>query len=201
MAQSRSDLKKGKFMNETTKQEKGLEPVNESEPKIDETELNEVYKKAREYDVIINDYNALLKLSHEKGISVPELINSIKHENDTKRLSELTEKCNGDEELAKHILELESALEQTNDDFAEIKKFFPKFKDKGELPLSVTENARLRGTLLLDEYLRYLLTENLNTKNALKEQELRDRASTGSLTTRKSEINPEAAEFLRGLWK
>ena len=48
-------------MNETTKQEKGLEPVNESEPKIDETELNEVYKKAREYDVIINDYNALFK--------------------------------------------------------------------------------------------------------------------------------------------
>lgn len=168
---------------------------------ISNSELAELYTKAKEYDIIIGDYKALLSLSSEKGLSVPELINYIRTSQREERLKELTKKCNGDTELASHILNLETTSISKGDGFSELKEFFPKFNDVNQLPLSVTENARLRGTLLLDEYLRYLLNEDFKTKTALAEQQNRDRASTGSQTTKKSEINPEAAEFLRGLWK
>lgn len=170
-------------------------------PNFTDGELAKIYKKAQEYDVIIEDYNTLLLLSQESGLSIPELISSVKKTQHNARLAELKEQCNGNEELAQHIIDLETNTLDQPDDFAELKAYFPKFSEKNQLPESVTENARLRGTLLLDEYLRYLLKENLKTKAAIKEQELRDRASTGSQTNKKDEINPEAAEFLRGLWK
>lgn len=187
--------------NSPTEQVDEKNEIVKNSPNYTDGELAEIYKKAQEYDVIIDDYNTLLLLSRESGLSIPELISLVKKAQLNERLSELKDQCNGNEELAQHIIDLETNSSAQPDDFAELKNYFPKFSEKNQLPESVTESARLRGTLLLDEYLRYLLKENLKTKAAIKEQELRDRASTGSLTNRKNEINPEAAEFLRGLWK
>ena len=83
----------------------------------------------------------------------------------------------------------------------ELKEEFPEIKDISDLPESVVENARLKGTLLLDEYLRYRHTAKRNARKAAAQSEDANNASIGSQTDRRGGVSPETAEFLKGLWR
>ena len=104
------------------------------------------------------------------------------------------------------ILEAELYNEKPQDpgyadfSFDELKEKFPKFKTLESLPQSVLENAKLKGSLLLDEYLRYKLEQEIAVKNSISKQQQARKASTGSQLTKKGNDNPETAEFLKGLW-
>ena len=69
------------------------------------------------------------------------------------------------------------------------------------MPQSVVENARMKGTLLLDEYLRYRHNEKRKARKASLQTENAANLSIGSQTDRKGGVSPETAEFLRGLWR
>ena len=101
--------------------------------------------------------------------------------------------------MADHILELEN-LREKDMGFEELKAAFPKITSIEDLPESVTENARLKGTLLLDEYLRYRLSEQKKARETALKQKENMLSSTGSLKGLENSLNPEAEEFLRGLW-
>ncbi len=62
------------------------------------------------------------------------------------------------------------------------------------------ENAKLKGSLLLDEYLRYKLEQENAVKNSISQQKQAKLSSTGSQQSKKGNYNPETAEFLKGLW-
>jgi len=98
------------------------------------------------------------------------------------------------------VMQLEKSGEES-DDFAELTAEFPKIKSISDLPDSVVQKSELRGTKLLDEYLRYRLTEEREAASAALKQKNAENLSLGSLTDRKGGINPETAEFLKGLWR
>ena len=102
--------------------------------------------------------------------------------------------------MADYVMQLEKSGEES-DDFAELTAEFPKIKSISDLPDSVVQKSELRGTKLLDEYLRYRLTEEREAASAALKQKNAENLSLGSLTDRKGGINPETAEFLKGLWR
>lgn len=158
-------------------------------------------QKGMKYDAISNDYEELKKLARQENQSVPQFIAQLKATRLENRKNYLTEKCGGDADLAEHIARLESTDSEYSNGFAELKGLFPEIKTEQELPTEVLQNANEKGTLLLDEYLRYLLhKQRAEAKTALKAKEAVNR-SLGSQISRHGSENPEAEEFLKGLWK
>ncbi len=191
---------------------KEIEPLNSSQAfipvKFNKEIINLTLEKAQElaqkgmkFDMIANDYEALRRLAKENGKNVNQYISDLIALSKTSRLEELTEKCGGNTELAEHILKLESDDESEVRGFSELKESFPKIKNIEALPESVVEAARLKGTLLLDEYLRFLHKEQIAMKESLKKQNSAGETAVGPFAKSKGDDNPEAAEFLRGLWQ
>ena len=135
-----------------------------------------------------------------EGKSVSQYVNSLAENSFNTKKEMLTQKCGGDSQLAEHILKLEAGKGEILQGFDELKEKFPEIKDIDCLPESVLENANLRGSLLLDEYLRYRLEQELAVKNSRLQQAHAKNSSTGSQQSKKGNYNPETTEFLRGLW-
>lgn len=152
------------------------------------------------FEAIADDYEALKNIAAKAGHSVSEYIAALKKQNEEVRLQELTDKCGGNGEMASYVMQLEAGGEES-DGFKELNAEFPEIKSIADLPAAVAENAELRGTKLLDEYLRYRHAEERKAKNAALKQKNAESISLGSLTDRKGGINPETAEFLKGLWR
>ena len=152
------------------------------------------------FEAIADDYEALKNIAAKAGHSVSEYIAELSRQNDENRRQELTEECGGNEKMADYVMRLEKSGEES-DDFAELTAEFPKIKSISDLPDSVVQKSELRGTKLLDEYLRYRLTEEREAASAALKQKNAENLSLGSLTDRKGGINPETAEFLKGLWR
>ena len=165
-------------------------------------EASVLAQKGMKFDLISEDYKTLKVLSQKNNKSVREFLEFLKLEDYNKRANELCEKCGGDEALAQHIISLENAsIGKSLRGFEELQSFFGEIKTTEDLPLSVRESAELKGSLLLDEYLRYLLNEKREKEKAVKANLFSKEASIGSQQSRKGNITLEASEFLRGLWK
>ena len=102
--------------------------------------------------------------------------------------------------MAEKILNLEGNT-KTELNLQEVYKAFDDIKSPEDLPSEVLEKATLKGTNVLDEYLRYLLAQKKKKQETIKKQKENDSSFTGSLINLKGGHNPETAEFLRGLWK
>ncbi len=165
-------------------------------------EASVLAQKGMKFDLISEDYKTLKVLSQKNNKSVREFLEDLKLSDYNKRANELCEKCGGDEALAKHIIALENGgIGNGLRGFEELQSFFGEIKSTEDLPQTVRESAELKGSLLLDEYLRYLLNEKREKEKAVKANLFSKEASIGSQQSRKGNITPEASEFLRGLWK
>ncbi len=158
-------------------------------------------QKGMKYDVISEDYETLKKMAAEESKSVPQFLADLKSNRVNERKNYLTEKCGGDSELAEHILNLEKPELKTDGGFSELKSLFPEIKTEDDLPQEVLDNSKLKGTLLLDEYLRYRLLNERREKAAVLQQKKAENQSLGSQLNRKGAESPETEEFLKGLWK
>ena len=188
----------------TIPQEEILIPVkfNKQIKNITAAKAAELAQKGMKYEIIEKDYEALKALALESGKSVAEFLEGLKSERLENRKSELTQRCGGDRALAEQFLQLEQAVKkETEIDLTEVKMYFPDITEQEDLPDEVLENSRLKGTRLLDEYLRYLLAEKMRQKAAEAEIKNADRRSMGSLQNKNGVTSPEAMEFLKGLWK
>ncbi len=168
---------------------------------LDLEKAQELAQKGMKFDVISKDYDALKGLAKAEGKSVGEFLESLKLQKSALRESEILEKCGGDRQFAEHILKLEKTPCDEVFGFDEIVENFPKIKSLEDLPESVVESAKLKGTYLLDEYLRYLHKQELVIKASIKNQLKAEQSATGSLINKKGADNPETAEFLKGLWQ
>lgn len=163
-------------------------------------EAQELAQKGMKFDTISKDYAALKDLALGSGKSVGEYIAHLQTEKTANRKTELLEKC-GDEQLIEHILSLEGESTDSLRGFEEVKEFFPKINVLEDLPQQVLDSAQLKGTLLLDEYLRYLHKQNTVAKDSIHMQKKATETTTGSFKNKNGNANPETAEFLRGLWQ
>ncbi len=161
----------------------------------------ELAQKGMKFDMISADFEALKELALKKGKNVGEYIRQLKNNATMERFNEVIEKCGGDNEFAEHILKLESGDSTDIRGFNELKEWFPKITTIEDLPESVVEAAKLKGTLLLDEYLRFLHKEQCVMNESIKKQNSAKQSTLGPIVNKKGGENPETAEFLRGLWQ
>lgn len=161
----------------------------------------ELAQKGMKFDMISADYEALKNLAKQSGKNVGEFIAELNNAAHERRLAEVTEKCGGDNEFAEHIVKLENADGGDIRGFDEVKGNFKDIKSIEDLPESVVEAAKLKGTLLLDEYLRYLHNQKKVVDESIKKQNDAKETAVGRFVKNTDGENPEAAEFLRGLWR
>ena len=158
-------------------------------------------QKGLKYDSIKEDYELLKKLADKENSSVPLLLRNLANKSLENRKKELVEQCGGNESIAEHILRLEDSQQNQGLGFEELTMMFPEIKTEDDLPHSVLEKAKERGTLLLDEYLRYRLESERKIKSVSDKLKKAENSSLGSQQNINNSLNPETEEFLKGLWK
>ena len=164
-------------------------------------EAVELAQKGLKYDMISDEFSRLKNVASKTGKSVNEFIDTLEKNQENQRKEELLEKCNGNSELADHIIELESKEKNDNSAFSELKSHFPEIKSEEDLPFEVIERAKQKGSRLLDEYLRYILEEKEKNESTQKTLKAAKNSSIGSQRDMLSNnYNPERSEFLKGLW-
>ena len=163
-------------------------------------EATTLAQKGLKFESIEKEYNLLKQLASRENKSIPNYIAELERRYSEEKKQNLTEKCGGNEEIAQHILKLENE-KNIGDGFEELITAFPEIKSKENLPQEVVTNAELKGTLLLDEYLRYLLSQKRNAQTIAQKQREGEKSSTGSLINHRDSHTSETEEFLKGLWK
>ena len=163
-------------------------------------EATTLAQKGLKFESIEKEYNLLKQLASRENKSIPNYIAELERRYNEEKKQSLTEKCGGNQEIAEHNLALEKE-KKASDGFEELSTAFPEIKSKENLPQEVLNNAELKGTLLLDEYLRYLLSQKRNAQTIAQKQREGEKTSTGSLINNKDSHTSETEEFLKGLWK
>lgn len=160
----------------------------------------ELAQKGMKFEALSDELSLLKELATKSGKTVMQFLSSLKLQSDDAMVNSLKEKCGDDAALLNEITKLFSKNE-ADDGFAELQKHFPEIKSREALPQSVLENASLCARPLLDEFLRYRLLQEKAVKENLLSQQTARLSSTGSLINKSGGENPEAAEFLKGLWR
>lgn len=187
----------------TPEEDKTVIPVkfNKEMKNLSLDEASCLAQKGMKFDLIAKEYGQLKELAKQEGKSVGAYLLALTERQNTQKKTELLEKCGGDEAFVGHVLALENADTENALGFHELQENFPEFREISDIPEQVAERARLNGTLLLDEYLRYRLNAEQQAHLAKKQQADAGKSSIGSQKDRRDGLNPEAAEFLKGLWK
>ena len=174
--------------------------INKETKNLTLEEATTLAQKGLKFESIVKEYNLLKQLASRENKSIPNNIAELERRYNEEKKQSLTEKCGGNQEIAEHILALEKE-KKASDGFEELSTAFPEIKSKENLPQEVLNNAELKGTLLLDEYLRYLLSQKRNAQTIAQKQREGEKTSTGSLINNKDSHTSETEEFLKGLWK
>lgn len=161
----------------------------------------ELAQKGMKFDMIRADHERLCALAAAEGKSVSGFIDALENSKKLSRRDEILEICGGNEEFAEHIISLEQNAKCDDNGLDELREFFPEFDSEEKLPEQVTQAARLKGTRLLDEYLRYRLQEKRNRMTAEKSRKMAEFSTTGSQRRYGTDSDPVNIEFLRGIWQ
>ncbi|MBO5210688.1 MAG: hypothetical protein J6B80_02015 [Clostridia bacterium] len=161
----------------------------------------ELAQKGMKFEALSDELTLLKELASQSGKTVMQFLNSIKAQNTDAMINSLMKKCGDDTALANEVSKLFSKNEEADDGFSELQKHFPEIKSRDALPESVLENASLCARPLLDEFLRYRLQQEKAVRENFLSQQRARLSSTGSLLNKSGDENPEAAEFLKGLWR
>ncbi len=161
----------------------------------------ELAQKGMKFEALSNELELLKELSAQSGMTVMQFLASLKEEKFNIKRNSLLEKCGDDKELADEVKRLYDQTGEKDNGFKELNENFPEIKEISDLPESVTEGARLHGRPLLDEYLRYLHQQEKKVQENLLSQQRAKASSAGSQLNKSRGENPEAAEFLKGLWR
>ena len=167
----------------------------------DEARLEDLSDKAESFEIIEADDERLKNMAEKNGCDVGGMISAIEQAAVDKRREALLARC-GDEELIDHILSLEASVSHgARSDFDELKALFPEINEVSKLPASVVKASKLRGSTLLDEYLRYELRKKREAQAAAAARKRAAENSVGSQRNSSSnDIDPSSAEFIKAIW-
>ena len=183
--------------------EKGFIPVkyNKEIINLDITRASELAQKGMKFETISEELELLKQLASESKKTIKQYLSDLKQQKNEALRDSLIEKCGDDVNLANEVLRLYEKKAETDDGFLEIQKNFPEIKSRKDLPESVLENAKLCGSNLFDEFLRYRFLQEKAVKDNVLSQQKGIASSAGSQLNKTRGDNPEAAEFLKGLWR
>lgn len=169
---------------------------------IEEQVLCELREKAQKFDLASPDFERIRALAAQKDCSVGDFISGIERDTAEKRIEELTNSCGGNRELAERIFSLENAAAGTErQDMQEISELFPEITEISQLPETVVEASRLKGSALLDEYLRHLARINCAKSKSARLNRRAEETSIGSQRNAESgNYDPTSREFIKALW-
>ena len=188
----------------TTADEKGEQfiPVkyNKEIINLNFERAGELAQKGMKFEALSNELELLRQLANDSGKTAYKFLQELKNEKCNSKRNSLIEKCGDDTVLADEVNRLYGQSE-IDDGFDEVKANFSEIKCREDLPESVLENAKLSGRQLFDEYLRYRFKEEMAIKQNILAQQKGKETSTGSQLNKTRGENPEAAEFLKGLWR
>ena len=164
------------------------------------SEAGNLAQKGMKFDMISSDYERIKVLAKENGIGVSEYLTALERQRNDDKIKSLTERCGGNEEIAKHIFELEkSASKGANNGFDELQENFPEIKELSDVPEEVLEKVNLKGTNLLDEFLRYRMLMEREKSEIARNYKNGKNSSIGSQNS--ATVNNTSTDgFLKGLW-
>lgn len=182
-------------------------------------------QKGMNYDRLLPVLDSLKYVAASKGKTLVEFAEAIRKQHEDSCYEALVDRCNGDEELAKQLFEVEKSKNQsafesliaeenkkdtesdeaiTNrlaKELAEARAECPEISEYSKLPLSVRREAEEKGVHLLDAYLRYQHREQKKADVAKAEQAAAAKASVGALASEKGkeETDPVIAALIQGI--
>ncbi len=171
---------------------------NKEEKEIEPEKAKTLIQKGLKYELIEDDYLSLKDMADESGLPVTEFLKNLQKSRQSERLNALKEQAGGNEELAKRVIDLENKNKPENKDFKELQSEFPEIKEIGELPQEVIENSSVKGSRLLDEYLRYL--HKKSRKEAAKQHTEKENLKAGVGSQKSEDTAAEQNEFIKGIW-
>ncbi len=186
-------------------EENKVKSVDETEDTGVENTQNSVSKeteeKAESFEIIESDYERLRGIAERKGVDVGALISAIEQSDIEERRQNLNGSCS-DPELVEHILSLEAQVKcGGRSDMDELCRLFPEIKEVSQLPKAVVKASQLRGSTLLDEYLRYRIKSRRAAEaEALMQKQAAQNSIGSQRNASASEFDPSAAEFIKALW-
>ena len=165
------------------------------------SEIKVLAQKGLDYGLIIGDYERIKQMARQNDKNVSEYLSFLEAQRFEARRAELLEKC-GDEELAGYILNLESECNTfDNRSFKELKEYFPNITDISELPECVVNSAKVKGSSIVDEWLRYRHKKQMRL-SAL--NNLEASAANSSIGSQREHIaadyDPAKLQFIKGIW-
>ncbi len=183
-------------------------------------------QKGMNYDRLLPVLDSLKYVAASEGKSLVEFAESIRKQHEDRQYEALVDRCNGDEELAKTLLEVEKgknkaafesliASEQQKDaetdeavtkrladELVEARAECPEITEYSKLPAAVRREAEEKGVHLLDAYLRFQHRERKKADAAKAEQAAASKASMGALASKNTDegTDPVIAAMRRGIW-
>lgn len=168
---------------------------------LDFERAGELAQKGMKFEALSEELELLKQLANDSNKTVKQFLTDLKLQKSDSLRDSLVEKCGDDNDLKNEVLRLYAKNEQVDDGFLEVQKHFPEIKAREDLPESVLENAKLCGRNLFDEFLRYRHLQAKAVKENVLSQQKGQATSVGSQINKTRGDNPEAAEFLKGLWR
>lgn len=168
---------------------------------LDFERAGELAQKGMKFEALSDELELLKQLANESKKTVKQYLSDLRLQKNDLLRDSLIEKCGDDDSLKHEVLRLYEKNEQADDGFLELQEHFPDIKSRDDLPESVVENARLCGRNLFDEFLRYRYSQQKAVKDNILSQQRGIASSAGSQINKTRGDNPEAAEFLKGLWR
>lgn len=175
---------------------------NKEERQLTVSEAATLAQKGMKFDMISADFERVRRLAQKDGRSISEYLTALEDRLTAERKRELKERCGGDEELATHIIDLENGAEGRGiRGFDELCEQFPQISDPSELPDEVLNAAEMKGTNLLDEFLRYRHREARQALAAKQSAAAAEKSGVGSQRqVANPTADPQRNEFIKALW-
>ena len=168
---------------------------------LDFERAGELAQKGMKFEALSDELELLKQLANDSNKTVKQYLSDLKLQKNDSLRDSLVEKCGDDTDLKNEVLRLYEQKGQIDDGFLEVQRHFPEIKNRDDLPESVLENAKYSGRNLFDEFLRYRHLQAKAVKDNVLSQQKGAATSIGSQINKTRGDNPEAAEFLKGLWR
>ncbi len=165
------------------------------------SEAQQLAQKGMKYDLISEDFARIKALAQQSGKNVSDYITEIEGKNKAARKESLLQDCGGNEEIAEHILSLETANRSGDNGMRELTQDFPSIKMPSDLPAQVQEIVNEKGGNYFDEYLKYLHRQSKKRENEKNRQKASQKMSAGSQSRFIGNgMSAVQSEFINGLW-
>lgn len=202
MEEKNKEISLPEIETEATMPEKFTVPVkyNKETRNLSIEEASTLSQKGLKFVSLENELSRLKALASKRDMNLGDYLTALENEDASKRKDELLKECGGNEKIADMIISLSEKEKPEIRGLEELSKYFPG-ETSEDIPDEVFENAKLKNSNIVDEYLRFKAMQDILQKKAEEKLTANGLADAGSQKTPDASFeNPESSEFIRGVW-